>query len=71
MRSSGPRSFTGHEWVPFDHTPSAEDVTGVGSDPRREVLDRVGENQPPTPGPAPAAGAALLVALAPAPVPRR
>jgi transglutaminase-like putative cysteine protease len=44
--------FTGQGWVPFDPTPAARDSTGIGDDAKRQVLDRVGQNQPqprPTP----------------------
>jgi transglutaminase-like putative cysteine protease len=61
--------FTGHGWVPFDPTPAGAEATLPISDARRQVLDRVGQNQPPSPGPEPTPAKPTPVATASAAAP--
>jgi Transglutaminase-like superfamily/TgpA N-terminal domain len=59
--------FTGQGWVPFNPTPAARDNAGAADDTKRQVLDRVGQNQPPPPKPKPAAARPKPIATASAP----
>lgn len=59
--------FTGQGWVPFDPTPNPQDNAGAGDDAKRQVLDRVGQDQPPPPRPTPAQAKPKPIATASAP----